>query len=378
LRTIRIVNYAINGIGTGHLTRLRALSRSIRRLVKESEVTTEIFFVSSGEADGILFIDRFPSFKLPSRTVLREGTNSFLQMSTIAAKWVATILSDLRPDLIVVDSVPMGSYGEFLPTGEWPALQSCKQRAFIYRPSKASSVSSQDFQNSLKEYDLILVPEQYGVGNISFPEQISNRIKWCGPIISCDHNQLKTREDALLALGNKESSLNVYVSAGGGGHADAEAWLRRVCDSIQACEGIQVSIGAGPLYRGEKFTRPNVKWLETLDVSTCLMAFDIAITTSGYNTFHELMFAGIPTIFLPLEAYADDQSERARRAAHFGAAVIVSGDIQFAVPAIIDRWRDPRERSAISVAAKRLVPANCADVAARELLNLIGVRDSTE
>jgi UDP:flavonoid glycosyltransferase YjiC (YdhE family) len=47
-----------------------------------------------------------------------------------------------------------------------------------------------------------------------------------------------------------------------------------------------------------------------------LSGFDLAISASGYNTFHELLQAGVPAIFLPNSAPGmDNQSARATFAA---------------------------------------------------------------
>src|SRR5699024_2188019 len=50
-------------------------------------------------------------------------------------------------------------------------------------------------------------------------------------------------------------------------------------------------------------------------------AIDLMITNAGYNSFHECVYAGIPTIFVPNEApEMDDQTLRASFAhtAHLG------------------------------------------------------------
>ena len=42
-------------------------------------------------------------------------------------------------------------------------------------------------------------------------------------------------------------------------------------------------------------------------------AFDLAVSASGYNSFHELLRFGIPTLFIPNQDTAlDDQRGRAR------------------------------------------------------------------
>jgi UDP-N-acetylglucosamine:LPS N-acetylglucosamine transferase len=50
-------------------------------------------------------------------------------------------------------------------------------------------------------------------------------------------------------------------------------------------------------------------------------AFDVAISASGYNSFHELLRFGVPTLFVPNRSTAmDDQVARASFAAKKGFA----------------------------------------------------------
>ena len=50
-------------------------------------------------------------------------------------------------------------------------------------------------------------------------------------------------------------------------------------------------------------------------------AFDLAVSAAGYNSFHELLRFGIPTLFIPNQDTAlDDQQGRAQFAADRGLA----------------------------------------------------------
>ena len=98
-RSIRIVNYAVNGTGIGHLTRLVAVSRWLRRYAAAAGVRAEIFFLTSSEADGLLFSEQFASFKIPSKTVITEAGVDRLAYVALAKQWIWHSLGLLRPDL---------------------------------------------------------------------------------------------------------------------------------------------------------------------------------------------------------------------------------------------------------------------------------------
>jgi UDP-N-acetylglucosamine--N-acetylmuramyl-(pentapeptide) pyrophosphoryl-undecaprenol N-acetylglucosamine transferase len=368
---IRIVNYAINGIGVGHITRLKAVAKWLRTLAPDYGLQAEILFVTTSEADTLVTRERFPVFKVPSRSVLQHSVRSQKTYHQAVRNCLASILQNLNPSLLVVDSVPTGSFNEFAPTEDMDMLKFCHRKAFILRPTRASKASSSHFQRALNMYDLILVPETRKSATIHIPADLYDRVDWCGPIMSCEKSDFLERPAALKSLGITERGLNVYISTGGGGHRDAEGLIEAICGALEPCRDLQLLVGAGPLYRGKKWTQSNLVWLETMEMASHLSAVDIAISSAGYNSFHELLFAGVPTIFVPLEAAADDQLERARRAERAGAGVVLTEPSDEPLRTMIETWRDKQTRETVSSAARSLVPKNCAQVAARQLLTLL-------
>jgi UDP-N-acetylglucosamine:LPS N-acetylglucosamine transferase len=97
-----------------------------------------------------------------------------------------------------------------------------------------------------------------------------------------------------------------------------------------------------------------------------MLAFDAAVCAAGYNTFGELMFAGVPTAFLPQDKLADDQRARAELAVERGAAALLEEKSD-----VLAVLRDLVARPSARDAARSLVPENGARIAAAELLRLI-------
>ena len=53
-------------------------------------------------------------------------------------------------------------------------------------------------------------------------------------------------------------------------------------------------------------------------------AADLVISAAGYNSFHEILYHGIPAIFVPqMAAYMDDQERRAKSASDRGLSATV-------------------------------------------------------
>jgi UDP-N-acetylglucosamine--N-acetylmuramyl-(pentapeptide) pyrophosphoryl-undecaprenol N-acetylglucosamine transferase len=380
-RSLRIVGYAVNGSGVGHLMRLVAVCRWIRRYAAHAGVRAEIFMLTSSEADGLCFSERFASFKVPSKTAVADAGIDKITYIALAKQWVWHSLGLLRPDLFLVDTFPRGSFGELLS-----ALDLCKKKAFIYRPLKEGFASRADFQAMLPLYDAILVPEREDAGPVLVPASARARVRHIGPVMARERAEMWPRDEARRALGITGDKLVVYVSAGGGGDAGAERQIHAVCAALQGTAGdardvgdardmddVHIVVGAGPLYRGRWIQGDRITWLaQAGGVAELMAAFDVAVCAAGYNTFSELMHAGVPAIFLPQEKIADEQRARAERAAKAGAAVVLEAPIDAAaIRAAVDALRDPTVRAQASQAARDLVPQNYARAAAAEALRLV-------
>lgn len=364
---LRIVNYAVNGSGVGHLTRLVAINRWVRRYAAYAGFRPEVYFLSSSEADGLLFAERFASFKLPSKTVVRDAGLDKLAYLALAKQWVWHSLGLLRPDLLVVDTFPRGSFGELLS-----ALDLVRRRAFVYRPLKEEIASRPDFQAMLPLYDAIVVPDDAAAAPVIAPAAIRARVRHVGPVAVRERVELRGREAVRAELGVDPARLAVYVTAGGGGDPDGERRLHAVIDALEPDPSLHLIVGAGPLYRGRRRAGPRLTWLERAQAAELMAAFDLAISAAGYNSFFELMHLGVPAALIPQEKIADEQDARAARAVAAGAAVLLAPACEpAAVRAAVETFRDPAARARAAEAARALAPRNHARDAAAELLRLV-------
>jgi UDP-N-acetylglucosamine:LPS N-acetylglucosamine transferase len=95
-----------------------------------------------------------------------------------------------------------------------------------------------------------------------------------------------------------------------------------------------------------------VQTQNTLDLCR---AADLTVSAAGYNSFHELMYAGIPTIFIPQAApYLDDQERRAQAAADRGLAALVLESELMLLGREVNAFLDGNRVSAIAAAHANL------------------------
>lgn len=352
MKRLRVVCYAINGRGLGHLTRQLAIARWMRRYAEVLDVGLELWVLTSSEADTLARREGFPALKLPSKAMLRDAGVELSRGLTIARAWVLQSVALLQPDLLIVDTFPGGTFGELLAT-----LELAPRRALVARPVRSSMAEDPGYHGLLPLYQTVLVPDDAGA--VEEPGGL-------GPILLREREELMPRDAARRALGVPDGQRAVWLSLGGGGDPAAMSVLPRLVDALRG-RGWHVVVAAGPLYDGVERRGEGVTWLDRYASMELLCGVDAAVSAGGYNAFHELMFAGVPTVFLPQPRVADDQEARVARAVAAGAARLARTVED--VPGLLESPGDP-------AAARALVPRNGArDAAARLLSTLLPAED---
>ncbi len=362
MRYPRILFYAINGLGLGHVTRLLAIGRKVRLLAPEAEI---IYFTSS-EAEDVIFREGFAAFKVPSKT-LRSQAN--LRPSTYA-KMLQTVtlnlIASFHPHVLVVDTFPAGTLQELLPVLRWDS-----RKVFVFRVQRPAAARAPLTQSALSLYDLAIVPHSEGEVEAPVPE--GPRSVWTGPIVIRDRSDALTREEARARLGLPQTGPVAYVTYGGGGDAAMDEALR---NTIQALSGepFTVAVSDAPLYRGAMphgaAIPPNVAVVRHYPMAEMFAAFDAAISAAGYNTSMELLHHGVPTALVPFARQVDDQCERASGLAAEGAALMLEELTAEGIRRTVAMLLDADRAEALRTAARRRVPDNGAEAAAQAIVSL--------
>jgi hypothetical protein len=103
------------------------------------------------------------------------------------------------------------------------------------------------------------------------------------------------------------------------------------------------------------FGWPNTRVVRTHHAGVLSAACDLAISAVGYNSFHEALYARVPTIFVPqMAAFMDDQRARARAAADRGVARLVEAHELATLDRTVTRMLDRGEAETLRAALDRL------------------------
>lgn len=364
------MGYAVNGSGMGHLTRVLAIMRWMRRLARLSGIALDGYVLTTSEADGLALNEGFAAWKIPSKTAIRAAGIQKEDYMRLARQWVWHSLGLVKPDIFLVDTFPAGSFGELLN-----ALDSAAKRVFIHRAMREDVEQSEIVQAMLPLYDRILFPVEPGARARDVSPKVAARTRYIGPVMLRSSDEMRPREQARNRLGIPPDKLGVWITAGGGGDPNAESGIRATTRHLETERDLHLVIGAGPLYRGEPLRGPNITWTTDFNAAEDFSGIDMAISAAGFNSFYELLHAGVPTAFYAQEKIADEQSRRMHAAADAGCGLALA--TQFGVPreedvlAAVEFLRDPARRAALSEKATEFVPGNSAREAAFHALGVL-------
>jgi hypothetical protein len=185
------------------------------------------------------------------------------------------------------------------------------------------------------------------------------------------------RHEAAAALGLDPTRPIALVTLGSGRHQDFTSPASISIRELLRDPTWQIAVTRGiakeglPLIDAERV-------LELRDVyplARYLSAFDATVSAGGYNTVHEFIYAGIPTLLVPSVGHeTDDQVARAVECGRSGLALYAHPDDTDSIAAQAAALLDPevRKRLALACEERRLVePAVGGSAIGREVLAAI-------
>jgi UDP:flavonoid glycosyltransferase YjiC (YdhE family) len=145
----------------------------------------------------------------------------------------------------------------------------------------------------------------------------------------------------------------VLVQLGSGNNFGYGPLRRLLVDRLLARPGLQVVMAEWLMADRTTEETPGVTLLRRFPLCRYVRAFDASVSAPGYNTFHEVIAAGLPTAFVPNEnPHQDDQLARARFAERRGIGWCVRTGEPYRLLATLDRLLDPEEQARVRAAAR--------------------------
>jgi UDP-N-acetylglucosamine--N-acetylmuramyl-(pentapeptide) pyrophosphoryl-undecaprenol N-acetylglucosamine transferase len=308
-----VLFYAVNGLGLGHLTRLLAVARKL----KADYPSVEPLFFTSSEAAQVVFQEGFACYKVPSKTLARSRGISQKKLALSYLQILHSLLSVYQPDALVVDTFPLGALQEL--TGILAARLGMK-KIFVHREQKQMTPQKVELQ---RFYDLILAPHTRGEAHIPVPNP--DKLVWTGEILIRSREELIERSQAQKLIANNSHKKLLLLNLGGGGDLSTPENYQTLLTFLARRNDIEICLPQPPLATQKPAQMPmQARSLNYYPLSEVMLAFDAAISAAGYNTFHELLQAQVPTIFIPKQRGYDDQQARAQKAQQAQLAITLA------------------------------------------------------
>jgi hypothetical protein len=188
-----------------------------------------------------------------------------------------------------------------------------------------------------------------------------------GPVTLVGHVPALSRDPARAELGLDLDRPTVMVSLGSNRRTELYAAYQRTVERFSAA-GWQVVVTSSPI-RDQGTPAGDAKVISVFPLVRYLNAFDAAVSASGYNAVHELLYSALPTLLVPnSDAVTDDQRTRARVVAGTGLGLAADPDQPKEFDAALDRLLDERVRHRLIAACRELPPTTGATEAARAVI----------
>jgi Glycosyltransferase family 28 C-terminal domain len=333
-RKRRILFVTSNGVGIGHLTRMLAVAR-------RCPPPLEPVFLTMSQAIRIVREQGFLVEYLPFRTLLGCDVQ---QWNDYLREEIGELIGFYDPAVLVFDgNVPYQGLVDALR--DHSDLWAVWCRRGMWQPGRGKDVIGRE-----RHFDAVVEPRDLaGRFDRGLTAQSRGHARLVDPIRLLDESELLSRRQARDALGISSTQAAVLLQLGAGNNYDYAPLRQSAIAVLRERYDADVRVAEWPIAEDPLELPEGVRSISEFPLSRYLRAFDLVISAVGYNSFHELLLAGVPAIFVPNEhPQQDDQLARARFVEHEDLGACVRAREIYRLSACIERLLAPGERRRIA------------------------------
>ncbi|SCW82822.1 UDP:flavonoid glycosyltransferase YjiC, YdhE family [Rhizobium mongolense subsp. loessense] len=350
----RILFVATNGIGLGHITRLMAIAE---RLPDDTE---PIFFTrSSGSALAY------------ARGHAVDYTPSGLAIGVTDDSWNRAYAQELLTAVEAFDVSAVVFDGN-RPFPGLIAVAECRRDLAWFWIRRALWRLDHDFDPGSQDiFDMVIEPGEFAHDEDHGPTRDMPGTVAVPPVLLLDPGTGLPRSEAASKLGVDPGRFTVAVQLGSQRNFDLEDLPGLIFAGLVR-RNIQTVQILNPLAKPSKQEWPGVLRTSVYPLAEYVSAIDLLVTTAGYNSFHESILGGIPSIFVPNEApEMDDQHLRAVYAQTTGLGLCLRYSELDRVETTLDLALSEAFRTEVRRRLARLSYVNGAAMAANAIEQLV-------
>jgi len=343
----RLLIYSQDGFGLGHLRRNLNVAYRVWRSRPEVSV---LVVADSPAAPFFVLPPRCDFVKIPTLVKVDSGVWRSDRLSlghkeilSVRTRLLEGLVDSFRPDLMLVDHMPHGIFGEL--TSPLRILRRRRRRARIMLGLRDILGAPADicrnwrlegaYEAAEQYYDGVCI---YGCADVfdlvreyEFPAAIAARASYCG-YVSREQAPPPLEDADLRRMFPQRHDGLVFVTGGGG--ADASFFMDKFIDAVRLMfprVPFDAVLSTGPFMHPEQYLllRRKAKGLPIhvtrhgLDNIRMLRRADLVISMAGYNTISEILRYRKRAIVVPRTGPSAEQTIRTRIMGERGLFTVV-------------------------------------------------------
>jgi len=317
-----------NGVGLGHAKRCTVIAKAL-------EEPKEAAFAAFPSCVGMLTGAGFPTMPLVGRTPFRREHEVDLVNHLRLQSYAESCRGFVFDGGYVFSSVMRAILDNDLPS-VWV-------RRGLWQEGSTSAIAL----DRQKVFTRVIVPTEAFEELNARPLEKENVVA-VGPIVQLlelsSNDKTAIRAELSVRLKRPIERLVVTV-LGGGVAADRRAQIASIAAHLDRRDDVTNLIVVYPtaVIEPSWASFSNSVVVQTRHASALLPACDLLISAAGYNSYHEVLYGAVPTVFLPqMASYMDDQRARAVSAAERGLALFAEPWETITLTRLIDECLDGR------------------------------------
>ena len=327
----RVLLVSSNGAGVGHLMRLLAYARRAGDGV-------EPLFLTFSQGGQVVDDEGYLVEYLASRSL--SGARAVVWHPMLRAR-IGELIERYDVRAVVFDGT-WPYQGILDAAADHPHVQLIWSRRAMWREGVTNPV----LEHERDRFDLVIEPgELAGDDDRGATRRFRKQARRVAPVTLLDVADLASREEARAELGLDPDRPAALVHLGAGNIDDPSSVLAQVVSRLGRQPELQVRVTRSIISERQVDLPDNVASISVYPLARVLPAFDLAIAAPGYNSFHELSMAAVPTVYVPnLLTSTDDQGARARYAQRVGIGLSLPEPDPTSIDRALTELLDPARR----------------------------------
>lgn len=355
-----VVMFPTNGVGFGHFTRTMAVAKRLKKMDNDLEI---VFFTTMATLH-LAKSEGFISYRIPGRKEV-EGLSAS-SWNAITEEAMSLVFATHRPNVFVYD-------GAYPYRGMLNAIQGRTNMNKIWlRRGTFKEGATNIPEDSLEHFDYIIRPQDSTRNDVSKEIAKGLDVTHCNPIVLLDKEDMLTKEQARSRLGIPEHMTVAYIQLGAGKINNIQSTISRCINILSQKLNVHTIIGESLLGERINIEGSRIQILRDYPNSEFYKGIDFSIIAGGYNSYHEAIHLGMPSICIPnTNTGMDDQLARAIVADDAGAMIVLEDPVQAELESAIEKILDPVQRDKMKVNCEKLAHENGSQQSADYILNMV-------